>query len=76
MKDYTLPPTWEFEHFATVGHRIGADHWLTLMKAVMNDYWFDNPIKGDWTSEVIDEFIHKIYFCWQEYVKFRYGEEE
>lgn len=75
MKDYNKPPTWEFEFWSNREHPLGYDHWLTLMKAVMNDYWFDNPVKGDWTLEHIDEFIHKIYFCWYFYLKGKYDEE-
>lgn len=70
-KDYTKPPTEEFRFLSEVSGRYSSDstHWLTLQKAVMNDYWFDCREKDiPWTREYIDHFMHKIYFCWQEYL--------
>ena len=43
-------------------------NWMTLQKAVMNDYYFDAP-NEDWIREDLDNFIHKIYYCWQEACK-------
>ncbi len=40
---------------------------LTLMKAIMNDYWADipggTPIDG-WPQEHVDMVMSKIYYCW------------
>ena len=71
MKDYTKPPTEEFEFLSKLKWKHDNDtyHWLTLQKAVMNDYWFDAIDKDTpWDKEYIDHFMHKIYFCWQEFL--------
>jgi len=65
MNDYTLPPTDEFARKKESGLHGGAFGWLTLQKAVMNDYYFDNPT-SEWVIADIDAFMHKIYYCWQE----------
>ena len=66
MKDYNLPPTEEFAYLT--GKERYPFQWLTMMKSVMNDYWFDcSNIKeniDEWDYETIDEFIHKLYYCW------------
>ena len=38
---------------------------LTLMKAIMNDYWADvrGPTK-DWPAEHVDMVMAKLYWCW------------
>lgn len=79
--DYTIPPTEEFKFLSELNFRHSNDpyHWLTLQKAVMNDYWFDAIDKETpWTKEYIDHFMHKIYFCWQEFLTNAnaWGEEE
>lgn len=62
--DYNQPPTEEFEFLSTLGrYNNYPAHWLTLQKAVMNDYFFDNHNTDDWPIEVVQEFMHKIYFC-------------
>lgn len=69
MRDYTQPPTEEFAMITRNGARY-PDHWLTLMKAVMNDYWFDVPHAehGPWHEPAyVDLFMHKIYYCWQQH---------
>ena len=63
--DYTKPPTEEFKHITERGFHDSAFHWLTLQKAVMNDYYFDAQ-DIEWITKDLDGFIHKIYFCWQE----------
>lgn len=37
---------------------------LTLMKAIINDYWTDAPKVGDWPREHVDIVMSKIYWCW------------
>lgn len=78
--DYTVPPTEEFEFLMKIGKsKHDQYHWLMLQKAVMNDYWFDVIDKETlWTKEYIDHFMHKIYFCWQEFLTHSnaWGEEE
>ena len=79
MKDYNLPPTEEFE-MLTNSNRIKyiPNYWLTMMKSVMNDYWFDCP-KDDypWRDyEFIDHLFHKLYYCWLMEMKMIHGEEE
>lgn len=72
MKDYTKPPTDEFKFLSEneyFDYRYDMYRWLTLQKAVMNDYWFDAIDKETpWDKEYIDHFMHKIYFCWQEFL--------
>jgi len=75
MKDYTQPPTDEFAMIAENGTRYDMQ-WLTLMKSVMNDYWFDRPTisSQEWAEtwarpEYVDHFIHKLYYCWQQYLE-------
>ena len=72
MKDYNEPPSWEFKMLT--GNTRYPFHWLTLMKAVMNDYYFDvgHPIK----MENLDTFMHKIYYCWLMTMREIHGEEE
>tara|TARA_Y100000004_G_C8943990_1_gene425401 strand:+ start:370 stop:621 length:252 start_codon:yes stop_codon:yes gene_type:complete len=70
MRDYTQPPTEEFAMITRMGTRY-PDQWLTLMKSVMNDYWFDQPDGKDhvlWGEPAyVDLFMHKIYYCWQQH---------
>ena len=73
MKDYNQPPTEEFafkEKSPIMGDLNG---WFTMMKCVMNDYWFDIPawdtrkIEDTWMDpEYVDHFMHKMYFCWMQ----------
>ena len=72
MKDYNQPPTWEFK-MLTNNTRY-PNHWLTLMKAVMNDYYFDVCQLPE--NKIVDTFIHKIYYCWLMQMKEIHGEEE
>ena len=39
---------------------------MTLMKAIMNDYWADNPlgVNDGWDKEKIDMVMSKLYWCW------------
>ena len=38
---------------------------LTLMKAIMNDYWADAQTPGDgWSQEKVDMVMSKLYWCW------------
>ena len=70
MRDYTQPPTEEFAMVAEHGTRYRGQ-WLTLMKSVMNDYWFDISMMEQlrsWGPEKIDMVMHKIYFCWQQHI--------
>ena len=70
VRDYTQPPTEEFAMIAERGARYPGQ-WLTLMKSVMNDYWFDIPHAehGPWHEPAwVDLFMHKIYFCWQQHI--------
>jgi len=66
MKDYTVAPTLEFQHKKDSAFHGGIMGWLTLQKAVMNDYYFDDNFGDDYILENIDMFMHKIYYCWQE----------
>ena len=79
MTDYTQPPTEEFR-FLTQVYQKDPTLWLTLQKAVMNDYWLDTGYKQNyeefWDYDTIDLFIHKIYYCWQEYLKLTCLDEE
>ena len=73
MKDYNQPPTEEFA-FKERTYGVGdLNGWFTMMKCVMNDYWFDKPpephhIHGSlWMNpEYVDHFMHKMYFCWMQ----------
>ena len=71
MKDYTIAPTSEFQRKKDSPFHGGIMGWLTLQKAVMNDYYFDpstfDELGYKWADEeFLDQFMHKIYFCWQE----------
>jgi len=38
---------------------------LTLMKAIMNDYWADCTIPEDgWSREHVNVVMSKLYWCW------------
>tara|TARA_R100001594_G_scaffold31945_1_gene59408 strand:- start:86 stop:337 length:252 start_codon:yes stop_codon:yes gene_type:complete len=83
MKDYTVAPTEEFDRIMNQDHRHGMLRWFTMMKSVMNDYYFENGIDGDiefmkLDLAGVDLFFHKMYFCWQELGKelFDWEEEE
>lgn len=52
---------------------------LTLMKAIMNDYWADEPRRNDWSIEKVDIVMSKLYWCWVAWLECAYheaGEEE
>lgn len=70
VRDYTQPPTEEFAMITRNGTRY-PDQWLTLLKSVMNDYWFDIPSDephAPWHEPAyVDLFMHKIYYCWQQH---------
>ena len=71
MRAYNQPPT---EEFAMLGNSFVRDDlfsWFTLMKSVMNDYWFDVPGQPSlvhaslWGEPAyVDLFMHKLYYCW------------
>ena len=63
MKDYNVPPTAEFKMITESG-RVYPHRWFTMMKAVMNDYWFDHPTYHEYTSMELDHLFHKLYYCW------------
>jgi len=62
MNDYNLPPTEEFAHIT--GNERYPFQWLTMMKSVMNDYYFDNPDMLSVDLPHIDMLFHKLYYCW------------
>lgn len=67
MRDYDQPPTEEFAMIEKSQIRGDLNGWFTLMKSVMNDYWFDTPWEphGPWHEPAyVDLFMHKMYFCW------------
>ena len=81
------PPTDEFAHLTTkydylikqIDMDIPYYPWLTLMKGVLNDYWMDNPYKFEdesWSLDVVQHFIHKIYYCWFMTMQQIHGDEE
>jgi hypothetical protein len=38
---------------------------MTLLKAILNDYWADNPIPNQgWDKEKVDIVMSKLYWCW------------
>lgn len=81
MKDYNKPPTQEFE-FLTNSPKYAwqMDNnyypWLTLMKAVMNDYWFDHPNYNEYNASELDHLFHKLYYCWKMTMEQIHGDEE
>ena len=38
--------------------------WLTLQKAIMNDYWTDRSKNQPWDAEMVDMVMSKLYYCW------------
>ena len=81
MKDYTQPPTEEFAMITNNVRHYRPYGWFTLLKSVLNDYYFDVPPGQDdmtrWADkEFLDHFMHKIYYCWQEHGKELYGDED
>ena len=87
--NWNNPPTEEFEHltkkYAEIS-KLVEQHtaysyypWMTMLKAVLNDYWMDNPYKDEyesWNLDFVQHFIHKIYYCWYMTMKQLHGEEE
>jgi len=50
---------------------------LTLMKAIMNDYWADVPGKTqDWPAEHVDMVMAKLYWCWVAWLEATHPESE
>lgn len=38
---------------------------MTLMKAIINDYWADcGNDRDDWPREFVDMVMSKLYWCW------------
>ena len=66
MKDYNQPPTEEFAMIANSAIRNDLNGWFTLMKSVMNDYWFDDPVYRTFTAMELDHLFHKLYFSWMQ----------
>lgn len=67
MRDYNKPPTDEFAMKGTSFIRNDLNGWFTMMKSVMNDYWFDQYQLPHMTIDEFnftDEFMHKMYYCW------------
>ena len=68
LVDYNQPPTEEFKMYTenpSIRYVSSADHWFTLMKAVMNDCWFDKSgIYRSMTIPEIEHMMHKLYYCW------------
>ena len=83
MKDYNQPPTEEFAWLTkSPRYQVMSDEkyypWMTMMKSVMNDYWFDcsNIESYRWDYEILDELFHKLYYCWYMTMKEIHGGEE
>ena len=52
---------------------------MTLMKAIINDYWADSSSKEPWSREHVDVVMSKLYWCWVAWVQCTHidlGEEE
>lgn len=37
---------------------------MTLLKAILNDYWADDTSKDSWSREKVDVVMSKLYWCW------------
>ena len=37
---------------------------MTLLKAILNDYWADAGPTQDWDAEKVDIVMSKLYWCW------------
>ena len=37
---------------------------MTLMKAIINDYWADVRKTESWSAEKVDVVMSKLYWCW------------
>ena len=83
VRDYNQPPT---EEFAMLGNSFVRDDlfsWFTLLKSVMNDYWFDVPGQPDrvhaslWGEPAyVDLFMHKLYYCWMKIGQHLHSQDE
>lgn len=52
---------------------------MTLMKAIINDYWADANGPKAWPAWKVDEVMSKIYWCWVAWLDCTHidvGEEE
>ena len=78
--DYNQPPTEEFAKYTrnpSIRYLKSTDHWFTLMKAVMNDCWFDQSEAYRYlTKNEIDHMMHKLYYCWMMMGRDLYGWSE
>ena len=37
---------------------------MTLLKAILNDYWADAGKTHDWPADKVDMVMSKLYWCW------------
>lgn len=37
---------------------------MTLLKAILNDYWADAGPTQDWNAKKVDIVMSKLYWCW------------
>lgn len=50
---------------------------MTLMKAVMNDYWADAGVPSEgWSKETVNVVMSKLYYCWVAWLEQEHPEEE
>ena len=74
------PPTEEFARYTnnpSIRYLRTVDHWFTLMKAVMNDLYFDVPESMRYlTRKESDDLMHKLYYCWKMMGRDLYGDDE
>ena len=73
IMDYNKPPTEEFARL-TDNTRY-PNQWLTMLKCVLNDYYFDVPPTFDLEIDDLDHMFHKIYYCWLQAMKELHPEE-
>ena len=68
------------EHMESFQTGVAGAGPLTLMKAIINDYWADVPgATQDWPAMHVDEVMAKIYWCWVAWLEATHheaGEEE
>lgn len=61
------------------GHGPSGSGPMTLLKAIINDYWADDQSRDDWTRDKVDMVMSKLYWCWVAWLNCAYyeaGEEE
>jgi len=53
------------ERIESIPNGVPGNGPMTLMKAIMNDYWADIAhVPRPWSADRVEEVMSKLYWCW------------